>query len=189
MNENTLNNAIRAVTPLMKLVKSEVLNLPTPCSEWDVEKLAGHMVYELAWVEPIVQGKTIKQVGSKYEGDLLHNSAATAWQHYANLATKAASQANPNAIAHLSYADKPVKNYLSEVAGDLIIHGWDLAEALGVSYKIDPKIARQIRQLSEDMMEGARTVGIVGSAVAVDDNASEQEKLLAQFGRSRDWKL
>ena len=34
-------------------------------------------------------------------------------------------------IVHLSYGDVPADHYVNEVATDLLIHGWDLARAIG----------------------------------------------------------
>ena len=37
---------------------------PTPCTDWDVRVLVNHVVSEELWVKPLVDGKTIEEVGS-----------------------------------------------------------------------------------------------------------------------------
>ena len=49
----------------------------TPCSEWDVRTLVHHLLYEQRWVPPLFEGLTIKQVGDRFEGDLMGDDAST----------------------------------------------------------------------------------------------------------------
>ena len=43
----------------------------TPCTEWTVRDLVNHVVNEDRWVKPLIEGKTIDEVGSALDGDLL----------------------------------------------------------------------------------------------------------------------
>lgn len=44
---------------------------PTPCTDWDVRTLVNHVVGEDRWTKPLVDGKTIADIGDAFEGDLL----------------------------------------------------------------------------------------------------------------------
>jgi len=58
-------------TAVIDHVAPDDYHRPTPDTEWDVAALAGHMLYELCWVPDLLQGKTIAEVGSVYDGDLI----------------------------------------------------------------------------------------------------------------------
>ena len=43
----------------------------TPCADWDVRELVNHVVGEDRWTKPLVDGRTIADVGNYLDGDLL----------------------------------------------------------------------------------------------------------------------
>lgn len=188
MYEQLFHKAVHMVNLVMQDLKSEHMDQATPCSEWDVRALLQHMVNELAWVPPLLQGKTVDDVGTSLDGDLLGTDANAAWRTHALAAVEAASIVLPDAIVHLSYGDKSARAYLDEVGGDLIIHGWDLGMALQVPYVIDDPTAAQVSQATFSMMPEAKEGGMVSADVPIDENASPSEKLLAHFGRNIHWK-
>ena len=44
---------------------------PTPCVDWDVRTLVNHVVGEERWAVPLLEGRTIAEVGDSLDGDLL----------------------------------------------------------------------------------------------------------------------
>jgi uncharacterized protein (TIGR03086 family) len=67
---------------------------------------------------------------------------------------------------------------------DQLVHGWDLAVAIGQ----DPALDGELAQLCVDMFlprmpEMGRVAGIVGPEVSVPEDASAQDRLLAAMGR------
>lgn len=187
--DNELFSAAMILTDkVISGVSGENLNKPTPCSEWDVEKLVNHMLNELAWIAPLIEGKTIAEVGDSLDGDLIKGKAAVSWLDYCTAASEAMAKADPKAIAHLSYADKSNQAYVDEVSADLIVHGWDLAQALGMDYVIDDKTAAAVLKATEDVMPLGRRGGLIGEEVKVPEGASAMDKMLAIYGRSANWR-
>jgi uncharacterized protein (TIGR03086 family) len=157
--------------------------LPTPCSEWNVQQLLLHMINEVSWVPDLVEGKTIAEVGTKYDGDLVGDEPDRSWQRALETALKAVDSANLTATAHLSYADVPVSAYISEVAADVLIHSWDLGQAVNCSVRFDPKLAQAIYDLVLPRAEEFQKSGLFGKPVPVAADADIETKLLAFYGR------
>ncbi len=46
-------------------------SMATPCTDWTVHDLVNHVVNEQLWVEPLIQGSSIAEVGDRFDGDLI----------------------------------------------------------------------------------------------------------------------
>lgn len=179
--------AVQQATSCVRHIRSDHLPNATPCSEWDLRALLNHMVYELLWVPDLIRGKTVAEVGQIFEGDVLRTNYKTSWQHAADSALVAVHHAQPDAVVHLSYADKPAKEYILEVGTDIFIHTWDLAQAFHATLLMDEPVAQVIyNELLPRKDELAKST-VYAPAVEVDEAAPLQEKLLALVGRTPKW--
>jgi uncharacterized protein (TIGR03086 family) len=161
---------------------------PTPCADWDVRTLVNHVVGEDRWTVPLFAGATIDQLGNRFDGDLLGPDPAGAARDAAAAAERAVSE--PGALdrtVHLSFGDTPADEYLHQLLAEHLVHGWDLAVALGVEPTLDPEAvhecARWFTQRTGMYQEG----GLISAAMRVPADASEQDRLVAAFGRDPDW--
>jgi uncharacterized protein (TIGR03086 family) len=166
---------------------------PTPCTEWDVHALVNHLVSEQSWIAPLVtEGLTVPQVGHRLDGDLLGDDPGAAWDAAAKEAV--ASFSAPGAMektVHLSSRDVTGERYAQEVICDLIVHSWDLAKGIGADDDIEPDLVRVCWDLGIPMLRAWRKVegieSLFAAPVAIPDDADLQTKLLAYYGRRRDW--
>jgi len=165
-------------------VKKDQWNAPTPCTEWDVRALVKHLAYESMWVPPMLDGKTVAEVGDAYEGDILGDDPAGAWDK-ADDGARAAVTALPSleSVTHLSFGDYPAEEYLMQVLFDLHIHGWDLRTAIGDNTPMDAELTEYLYPWAEKTMAMYRAGGVVGPPPPIPDDASMQTKILAQAGR------
>jgi uncharacterized protein (TIGR03086 family) len=175
-------------TAVVERVRPEDFALPTPCTEWDVRALLGHMLYELSWVPEMVSGKTIAEVGSRYDGDLIGADPVASWRAAASAARAAVERCDPAGAAHLSYADVPNEAYLREVGGEQLTHAWDLGEAIGQAVHFPPDLTRSVYEDVQPKAEGLSQSGLFAPPVAVPDSADLQTKLIALMGRAPDWR-
>ncbi|HEU5111616.1 MAG TPA: TIGR03086 family metal-binding protein, partial [Micromonosporaceae bacterium] len=116
----------------VRAVDDTLWSAPTPCAGWDVRQLVNHVVYEDRWTVPLFAGRTIAEIGDRFEGDLLGaDPAATA----ADAAAEArAAVAEPGALertVHLSFGPTPAAEYATQLLADHLVHAWDVAVAVG----------------------------------------------------------
>ena len=158
---------------------------PTPCSEWDVRALVNHVVGENRWAVPLFAGGTIQEVGDRFDGDLLGNDPAAAWDDSAAAAIVAVDDpAAMDRTVHLSFGDFPGREYAMQLLADLVVHGWDLARATGADERMDPELVDVCRAWFAGVADAYRSAGAVAARPPVPPGADPQTQLLADFGRS-----
>lgn len=160
----------------------------TPCRDWDVRALVNHVVSEDLWTVPLMEGATIEEVGTRFDGDLLGDDPAAAARAACETATiAAASGVVAGRLVHLSFGDTPAEEYAYQLAADHIIHGWDLAAATGGDRRIHPELVEALAAWfaeREELYRGAGAVGPRPEGAATDD---PQDRLLVAFGRDPGW--
>src|SRR3954454_10501147 len=68
----------------------------TPDTDWDVRMLVNHVAVEQLWVPPLVDGKTVEEIGSSLDGDQLREDPVAAWD--AAVAASTASFGAPGVL-------------------------------------------------------------------------------------------
>ena len=157
---------------------------PTPDEEWDVQQLVNHIVSGNFWVTPLVEGKTIDEVGDRYDGDLLGDDPTAAYQQSAKEAAAAFNA--PGAMAApcaVSYGPVPGEIYAGHRFVDVLIHGWDLAKATGQDTTLPADLVEACFEVVEPQKDLLSASGMFGSDVKVPDGADRQTQLLAELGR------
>jgi uncharacterized protein (TIGR03086 family) len=157
---------------------------PTPCTEWDVRALVHHLVGEVAWVLPLLGGKSVADVGDDLSGDLLGDDPVASWDAGAGEALAAVNAGGAmERVIHLTRRDVSGANYTFEVFNDLAIHGWDLARAIGGDETIDDDMVAIIDERTRPMIAELKASGSYGDDVVPPEGADAQTRLLAMFGR------
>jgi uncharacterized protein (TIGR03086 family) len=181
--KKVFHGAVQQASNCMRHVVPAQLSNSTPCSEWKLQDLLNHMVYEVLWVPEMVAGKTVSEVGDKYEGDALGSNFAVSWREAAVEALAAVEAADLNVIAHLSYADVPITRYINEIGADILVHTWDVAQALKCTLTMDPQITAAVYNNTLPHYDEMAASGLFGTPVDVPQDAGIQPRLLAIFGR------
>jgi uncharacterized protein (TIGR03086 family) len=176
--------AAEHMTRLVHQISEHRWDAPTPCSEWDVRALLNHLVWEHRWALPLMEGKTVADVGDSLDGDMLGNDPKGAWDDA--IAASLAKFGEPGAMertVHLSFADVPGEEYAFQMTVDLVVHGWDLARGIGADERIADDLVTLVYERSKPSAAAIRGSGVFGSEQDVPFDADEQTRMLAFFGR------
>jgi uncharacterized protein (TIGR03086 family) len=159
-------------------------NAATPCEGWDVRTLTNHIVAGNFWAAELAAGKSIEEVGTALDGDLLGDDATAAYDKSAAAAAEAfAAPGALDAPCAVSYGPVPGPVYAGHRIIDVYVHGWDLATATGQDAALDPELVAACIEIVEPQLEMLAASGAFAAASPVGDDADPQTKLLSWLGR------
>jgi uncharacterized protein (TIGR03086 family) len=161
---------------------------PTPCTDWNVRALVNHVVGEDRWTKPLVDGRTIADVGDAFDGDLLGEDPKPLAMAAADEAITAVAERLPaGGKVHLSYGEEDIEEYISQLVADHLIHGWDLAAATGQQRVLDPELVAAVAAWFRNREEIYRSSGAIAARPESTSSGNPQADLLIAFGRNPDW--
>jgi uncharacterized protein (TIGR03086 family) len=161
-------------------IEPDQLTAPTPCDDYDVTGLLQHLISGNYWVAPLVEGKSIDDVG-----DALDRPFA-ADEYDASAKSADAAFSSPGAMSTpvgVSYGPVAGEIYAGHRFLDVLIHGWDLAKATGQDTRLEPELVDACWAVITPQMDVLKASGMFGSEVKARPDADAQTKLLAALGR------
>jgi uncharacterized protein (TIGR03086 family) len=174
--------------------KDKVVNVsdnwsaPTPCTDWNVRALVNHVVGEDRWTKPLVDGKTIAEVGDAFDGDLLGEDPKSSAMAAADEALTAVAERLPaGGKVHLSYGQEDIAEYIWQLTADHLIHGWDLAVTTGQDRNLDPELVAEVAEWFRSREQIVRSSGSIAARPESAAGGNPQADLLIGYGRNPDW--
>jgi uncharacterized protein (TIGR03086 family) len=155
---------------VLATVADDQWGAPTPCDDWTVRDLVDHALYWQA------MGGGILGAGTSPGDDwaTIEPAVSGALDDPSNL----------EGVAE-SFNDMPKHQVLGLLIGDLLIHSWDLARAIGADDTLPPEAVEStmlgMSRMPDEMLRGTN---MFGPQVEVADDASAQDKLIAFVGRT-----
>ncbi|MBI2169880.1 MAG: TIGR03086 family protein [Actinobacteria bacterium] len=178
------DRALKATRNIVHEIANEEYDWPTPCGDWTVRELLNHVVSGNLWASELMAGKTIEEVGGRFDGDLLGFDPLAVYEESAKVADHAFQQSGAmERMAAVSYGPVSGEVYCGHRFVDVLIHGWDLAKATGQNTIIDPSLVDAAIAVMEPQLEMLRASGAFATDVEVADDADPQTQLLAWSGR------
>ncbi|WP_176573462.1 TIGR03086 family metal-binding protein [Nonomuraea pusilla] len=171
-----MTSATERTAGLVREVRQEQLGLPTPCETFDVKDLINHLEWVAELFESLArQGPRTEQ--GPYAGDFPERVERTlaAWARPEAWQGAGPAMGLPmTVLAHM---------YLV----DMVVHGWDLARALGQEYAPDSAAVARAERFTDEMAEMGRRRGAFGPPVPVAEDAPPFDRLLGLVGRDPAW--
>ena len=179
-----------SLTRVFEGITDDQWNLPVPKSiqkdEVTLKKLMNYHAYDDAWVPETLAGKTIAEVGTQFDGDLLGDNPKRNWDSIvakAIAAVEALTIVDMDKTTHLSYGDFPVKDYLWHITLFRTFRTVDIARFIRVDDSLPEDLVRGMWELLEPQANMLREMGVFGPEVEVSKDAPLYERLLGLSGR------
>jgi uncharacterized protein (TIGR03086 family) len=132
-----LARAIATAAPVVAGVRPHQLHLPTPCADFDVEQLLGHLLFTLDRVVSIGRGETL---GLRDEVVTSDDWAADLTARFAAVEAAWSDDARLAADVELPWATMSGGDALGVYTNEVTVHTWDLARATGQQVEFDSAV-------------------------------------------------
>ncbi|MFJ3668657.1 TIGR03086 family metal-binding protein [Streptomyces sp. NPDC090106] len=180
----------RIVARLAAAVSDERLADPTPCPEYAVRHLLGHLLHlsvafrdaarkNLGATTDTAPDSAVPDLGPGWREALpaVLGELAEAWRDPAAWTgtTRAGGVDLPGAVGGAVAAD------------ELVIHAWDLARATGQVYEPDPAALRATYDFLRAAADESGRGGVFGPVLPVPADASLLDRAVALSGRDPGW--
>ncbi|MFC4949570.1 TIGR03086 family metal-binding protein [Pseudonocardia sp. GCM10023141] len=170
-----------AAAPILALTTDldpALLDRATPCTDFDVRTLLGHIAQ---WA-PVFVAAASKDTATPGAADAalapdLLARAATAWSDPAAWDGTASFGADP----------LPASMIGGMIVGEFVVHGWDLGRALGVELSWPADVLTYLHAEVAGTAELARQMSVYGPEVPVPATAPALDRLLGASGRDPRW--
>jgi uncharacterized protein (TIGR03086 family) len=168
--------AVPPTVAVVRGVKPDQFDAPTPCREWTVRQLVDHLA---EWAPALaaagrktdpVPGTSDLEAG--YDDLVAAWSEPAAWQGTTRLG-------GPQEL--------PAAMIGGMVLGEVVIHGWDLARATGQAVDWDAGLLDVVHREIAATAEMGREMGVYGRLVPVPESAAPLARALGLAGRDPDW--
>jgi uncharacterized protein (TIGR03086 family) len=184
----------RAFSARVAAITEGQWSAPTPDEAWTVLDLVDHLVEQHRWLPPLLHGLDLDAASEVVEGARslpvhggVGSNHAELWDEAATAASDAVVE--PHAVDRevaLSRGATPAAQYLLEMTIDLVLHSWDLGQAIGFT---EPLPADLVDFAYDQVKNWGDVSGsdYFGQPVDVAADASTQDKLVALTGRDPNW--
>ncbi len=179
----------KALKSIVDQIKDDQWSLSTedlaPGKNLTLRELINYHAYDDIWVPDTLAGKTIKDVGDTYNGDLLGSDPKASYAKYnqaAQDAVAAISEADLDTMVHLTYGDFTTRDYLKHITCYRGFRTYTVAKFIGVDATMPTDLVDGLWQEVIPEVEAWRNMGVFGPSIDVPADADKQTKLLGLTG-------
>ena len=178
-----LVRALDQTQAMIDTIGADELTLPTPCPEYDVRTLLGHLITVVGRIDLALTGGNPLDLPTVTTGV---DDVPAAWkERRTTLDATLANDAVLTQICTLPWGTLPGAAAIGAYTGELTTHSWDLAKATNRTDLLDDALAVYCLPLVQRAIPAEPRGGHVpfGSVVPVADDASPYDGLAAWQGR------
>ncbi|GAC1535756.1 MAG: TIGR03086 family metal-binding protein [Acidimicrobiales bacterium] len=167
------------------LVKADDWTRSTPCDEWDVRALVNHVIGGCRRYTALLHGASADDFRNLPPTEYIGEEATRAFGVSADEMIAAFNEPGSlDRIVHHPMGDRPGQVLAVMRVTDFVVHGWDLARAIGADETIDVQLAEWVWPPLDAMSLALSQSGYFHhSETVLADDASRQDRLLHLLGR------
>lgn len=182
MSENLRNftKAVYSMDAVVNRVPDGAWDQSSPCDGWSARDVVGHAAGVLLAVAEMAGGAAMVLPTT---ADDLTDPVGT-WADARD--TVLAALDAPGALdltGEYWFGPMSIDELVGFVQWDPLTHGWDVAQATGVSVSLDEGLAQLSFDRISSIRQGLASMGLVGDEVSVDAGSSVTDRYLALVGR------
>jgi len=185
-SQDLLDTASEGFQGVVAQVTEEHLALPTACPDWNVLELIGHVVSGSQMAAAVADGaqrnEAIGILATDFVGD---DPLAAVREALANQRRALGADDIDTRICQHPAGDMPGSQLLGFRISDLLVHQWDLAQAIGVDTTLDPAAVQHVWDDISPMAPIIAQLGVFGDGPSgsLDVTAPLDVQLLDLMGR------
>lgn len=183
---DALQHAADAFATLARTTSDDQWSAPTPCDGWTVRQLVGHVVAGCEMSALLAAGGTREEAIALLSVDHLGQDPFGALDRALERQQAAFERPDVDAMVfHHPAGDMPGAVVINFRLGDLVVHHWDLARAIGGDDTLDPVLVKEVWDAIAPMVPMMAGSGVFGAGPSgdVSDDAPLQVRLLDAMGR------
>jgi len=171
-------------------VRADNLGAATPCRDWNLRALVAHVVAGIWYFKALASNESIEKL-MRGLSDLIGDDPFASYDRAARAGLE--TWRAPGALDRIypmPLGDQPGRDALAIHQADLLIHGWDVAEATHQDATMPADLAEFALETERSFIRAEmRGPGRPYDAVRTDfEITGPQDRLLAFVGRSPTWK-
>jgi len=167
--------ALAVIQPVLRNLTLEDRPKPTPCDEFTCHELAEHLMTSLVQLGGMAGGTVVDPEEGSLENrvSVMADQAITAWRAV-DLDGTVPGPGGREMPASFAAGILPI---------EILLHGWDLAQASGQTLHVSDEVVAYVAGLAETIVRGGRGRSF-GDEVTAADDASPIDRLAAFAGRT-----
>jgi len=181
--------AAEAARVVAGAANTKTLEQPTPCTDWDLRTLLNHMIL---WTSYSAERRAYgESVAEELMSKDFTAEPGYAQAYQAQLAKAVDAWSKPEAWAgdrNVMGSATPAADIAAMLIAEMVLHGWDIAEATGQDYRCDDAVARNVLKTVEAQGELFRQYQGFAAIVPVPAGATAFDRALALSGRDPGYK-
>ena len=181
-NLEDLDRVTAEVAAIVVQVRENQLELPTACSEWNVREVINHLAHGALIAAAWVTGRAEPDEEDHLGLDVRGGFEATAGE----IRVVFGASGFLDRTIETPLGSLPGRMLVASRINELLVHGWDIADATGQSTDLEPELAEQaLAQWKAHLGDSPRPGnGPFAAAKQPPRNASPADKLTAFLGRA-----
>jgi uncharacterized protein (TIGR03086 family) len=174
---------------VLRQVKPDQWDNPSPCPAWTARDIAGHEIWGLDMIRTLACGETFTDrtgaPGAPSPRDYLGPDPVAGWLgKRADCQAVLTAEALDRVVTFGPLGKLRLEQVLDSLTVDFLAHSWDLGTSAGITVSLDPGLVAHAQRWADAYAKLLRGPVGLGQELPVPEDADPQTRLLRTLGRA-----